>query len=287
VLIGFPQEEGIRRNHGRPGAAQAPDEIRRWLYRLTPADCEAGLSLGEPALVDLGNLRIVGTLEDTQEALAQVVAAVLAAGAIPVILGGGHETAYGHFQGYVTAERSVAIINIDAHLDVRPTLDGRGHSGSPFRQALEHPTHPLPGNQYVCLGAQPQSVSRDHCRYLRERGGQVRWYNDVRHSLEWFFREEGSRRAAAGCAVYVSLDADVVGAAEVPGVSAPNPNGLEGREVLACARLAGSLPWVTSFDLVEISPPVDRDSQSTRWAALVVWNFLMGLSLRSSLSAAQ
>src|SRR5437016_5225101 len=34
VLIGFPQDEGVRRNHGRAGAAEAPGEIRRWLYRL-------------------------------------------------------------------------------------------------------------------------------------------------------------------------------------------------------------------------------------------------------------
>src|SRR5437773_10849098 len=38
VLLGFPQDEGVRRNHGRAGAAQAPEEIRHWLYRLTPWD---------------------------------------------------------------------------------------------------------------------------------------------------------------------------------------------------------------------------------------------------------
>src|SRR5437870_273974 len=38
VLIGFPQDDGVRRNHGRPGSAEAPNEIRRWLYRLTPED---------------------------------------------------------------------------------------------------------------------------------------------------------------------------------------------------------------------------------------------------------
>src|SRR5438552_2655721 len=45
VLIGFPQDEGVRRNHGRPGAAEAPAEIRRWLNRLTSCDCQAGVDL--------------------------------------------------------------------------------------------------------------------------------------------------------------------------------------------------------------------------------------------------
>ena len=38
VVIGFPQDEGVRRNFGRPGALQAPSEIRHWLYRLSPWD---------------------------------------------------------------------------------------------------------------------------------------------------------------------------------------------------------------------------------------------------------
>src|SRR5688572_23523424 len=45
VLVGFPQDEGVRRNGGRPGAAQAPGEVRRWLYRLTPWDPAHDLDL--------------------------------------------------------------------------------------------------------------------------------------------------------------------------------------------------------------------------------------------------
>src|SRR5579862_8472846 len=45
ALIGFPQDEGVRRNHGRPGAAAAPHELRRWLRRLTPWDGESDLDL--------------------------------------------------------------------------------------------------------------------------------------------------------------------------------------------------------------------------------------------------
>src|SRR5437588_12936740 len=92
VVVGFPQDEGVRRNHGRPGAAEAPREIRRWLYRLTPYDCARGPDLHKQPPLDAGNLQIRGSLEDTQAALAEVVAAILQTGAVPVILGGGHET---------------------------------------------------------------------------------------------------------------------------------------------------------------------------------------------------
>src|SRR5260370_36041859 len=45
VVIGFPQDEGVRRNYGRPGAAAAPAEIRRWLHRLSPLDVLLGAGL--------------------------------------------------------------------------------------------------------------------------------------------------------------------------------------------------------------------------------------------------
>src|SRR4051812_40492798 len=123
ALVGFPQDEGVRRNGGRPGAAEAPAEIRRWLYRLTPWDAETDADLAEAPPLDLGDVRLDGDLEAAQQALAEVVAAVLAAGAVPVVLGGGHETAFGAYLGYAAAGWPVGLINVDAHLDVRPLID--------------------------------------------------------------------------------------------------------------------------------------------------------------------
>jgi formiminoglutamase len=227
-------------------------------------------------------VKIHGSLELSQQDLAEVIAGILQQGAVPVVLGGGHETAYGHYLGYVTAGLPVGIINLDAHLDVRPLLNGQGHSGSPFRQAMEYAAQPLPGEHYVCLGAQPHSVSRAHWQFAHERGVVVRWRDEVAGSLGKRFHEEQDQLVRKGCQVYVSLDADVVRTADVPGVSAPNPTGLSGNEAIACARLAGSSPAVASFDLVEIRPDADPDAQSARWAAIAVWHFLAGLACRPS-----
>src|SRR5580692_11367060 len=57
VLLGCPQDEGVRRNGGRPGAAKAPDAIRQFLYRLVIP--------GAVRLFDLGNTLIQPTLEET------------------------------------------------------------------------------------------------------------------------------------------------------------------------------------------------------------------------------
>ena len=133
-------DAGVRRNGGRPGAALGPDAIRHALYRLTP-DAEHPESFAAllDHTADLGDIDVTGDVEADQERLGAVLAPLLADGVVPVVLGGGHETAYGHFLGYVGAERDVEILNWDAHADVRNVGDG-AHSGSPFRQALEHPS---------------------------------------------------------------------------------------------------------------------------------------------------
>lgn len=283
VLLGFPQDEGVRRNGGRPGAAAAPERIRHWLYRLTPWDATSGIDLADHSPLDLGDVRVNDNLEDTQDALGSVIAAILQAGAVPLVLGGGHETAYGHYLGYVKAGKPVAIVNLDAHLDVRPCTGGVGHSGTPFRQAMEHPTCPLPGAHYLCLGAQPHSVSHEHFRYIQERGGQVRWRptvtadqtHDLARTCESHFSDQVS--------IYLTVDADVVQMADVPGVSAPNPSGIPGILVADWLQQAGGHARITSVDLVEICPAHDRDDHSSRWAALALWRFLIGLAARSHL----
>jgi formiminoglutamase len=317
VIVGFPQDEGVRRNHGRRGAAAAPNEIRRFLYRLTPWDGFRDIDLrGKPPL-DAGNVLIKGTLEESQQALGKVVAGILTAGAVPIILGGGHETAFGHFLGYTEhfsnrsdpmelfcdedgqvllpdeselagaimelfcdeggkvmgrLLRRLPIINIDAHLDVRPLTAEGGHSGSPFRQAMERHA------KYVCLGAQPHAVSREHLNFLAERGGVVRWCDQIRGKLCEELANQLERQGQEW--VYISIDADAVTVADVPGVSAPNPFGFSGSEVLSAAFLAGQSANVSSLDLVEINPALDRDGQSSRWGALLIWHFLIGLAKR-------
>ena len=79
-----------------------------------------------------------------------------------------------------------------------------------------------------------------------------------------------------------SMPMSLLGTADVPGVNAPNSSGLAGQmeNCLACARQAGVNPRISSFELVEINPVYDVDQRSARWAATMVWHFLMGLADR-------
>src|SRR5262249_34548622 len=155
----------------------------------------------------------------------------------------------------------------------RPCPEGRGNSGTPFRQAMEHPTHPLPGNRYICFGLQPHATARQHWDYAREKGCVLRWRAECHGSLLGHFAGEVERLERDGCRVHITVDADAVDLGAVPGVSAPNTLGLDAGEVIDCLRLAGKSAAVSSMDLVEVNPAFDRDAQSSRWAALAVWHF--------------
>ena len=61
---------------------------------------------------------------------------------------------------------NVATVNIDVRLEIQPCPGGNGHSGSPFRQAMEHAARPLASGRYVCIGAQPFAVSWEHARCM-------------------------------------------------------------------------------------------------------------------------
>lgn len=272
AIIGFPCDLGVRRNSGRAGAAKGPDEIRRAFYRMTPpASRNAEFSRLLNRCLDVGNLQGEAGLKDLQEFLGAWVGRFLKSGATVVVLGGGHETAFGHFLGYVHAETPVNILNIDAHPDVRPLLDGKGHSGSPFRQALEHPAQLCA--HYRVAGLLPHSTSESHLDYIREKGGDFFFREQVNSSsIVKLLEKDGS--------AMVSFDLDVLDQSCAPGVSAPSVYGL-GQEIwLELAFQAGLRETVRSIDIVELNPRVDPDSRTARVAAMTLYRFLEGRARR-------
>ena len=274
ALIGFPSDEGVKRNGGRPGAAKAPKAIRSQLYKMTP-DAE------QPDVFrnliehtnDLGDVDVNGNLESDQEELGKIVASYIDADVVPVILGGGHETAFGHFLGYAKSGVETAIMNIDAHTDVRSLKNSQAHSGSPFRQAIEHESGCC--NTYLAAGLQPHAVAKSHLDYIDANGGQYKFRDETNiTSISSLFHMHESDH------LMVTFDMDAVDQAFAPGVSAPCTNGLHPELWLTAAYLAGRNEQVSSFDISECNPEYDRDGQTARLAALTVWNFLLGLSQR-------
>ena len=253
-------------------AASAPAELRQWLHRLTP-DARDGtrfISLLEHT-ADLGDVVLTGNLDADQATLGEVVAGQLNLGRFIIVLGGGHETSYGHFLGYAIAKQRPSILNWDAHADVRPLRDRLAHAGSPFRQAIEHPTRTL--RSYTVAGLQPHSASVAHVEYVR-RHGRALFRDEVTPTV---MRELYAKLEAPGM---VSFDMDAVDQAFAPGVSAPASGGFDVAAWLQFAFEAGRRSAVRSCDVVELNPALDRDGQTGRLAALTVWHILRGFAAR-------
>ena len=272
-LIGFPSDEGVKINGGRPGASKAPMLIFEELLKLTPHPFHFNkhFKLLEKT-ESLALLDCTGDLSADHERLGKSISNSLSEQVLPVILGGGHETAFGHFLGYAKSRLAVNIVNIDAHTDVRHFKNGNAHSGSPFRQAVEHPSGMC--KSYNVFGLNPASVSVDHLAYVQNQGDAVFEHSlsvdSTLNRLNLF--EEGN--------IMITMDMDAVGQADAPGVSAPNASGISKEDWLKLAYGFGNHPKVTSFDLSEVNPEFDRDNQTVKLAALTVWYFLLGVALR-------
>src|SRR4051812_37780290 len=74
VLLGFPSDEGVRRNGARAGAAGAPRYIRSALYRLPPDSRQPKLEGLLRRTRDLGDLEVSGALDADQRSLGELVA---------------------------------------------------------------------------------------------------------------------------------------------------------------------------------------------------------------------
>lgn len=265
AILGCPTDEGVRRNGGRPGAAEGPAAIRRCLYRLGVAGLE-GL-----AIVDLGDTAPGPDLEATHARHRATVARVIGDGKRLITLGGGNDVAYPDVAGLADAAPPVLAINVDAHYDVR--ADSPRNSGTPYRQLLEG-GHVAPG-AFAVLGAQPFANSPVYTAYLAGLGAQVITLREA--------RLRGLVATARGLladshegSVFWGLDMDVVCAAEAPGVSAPNPLGMSGDELCALAELAGADPRTRLVELSELSPRHDIDQRTARLAAVAIWHVLLG-----------
>ncbi|HSI70988.1 MAG TPA: formimidoylglutamase [Gillisia sp.] len=150
VLFGIPEDIGVRANNGKKGTANAWNVALRSLLNvqankytnaenlilLGEVDCQAFLNraenLGEedPHYLDkLGDL-----VTEIDKVVADVVGKIVSIGKIPIVIGGGHNNAYGNIKGTsLSLKKPINILNIDAHTDLR-RLEHR-HSGNGFTYA--------------------------------------------------------------------------------------------------------------------------------------------------------
>jgi len=266
ALVGYACDEGVRRNQGRVGAIEGPDSIRGRLGKLAFHHQKSVADVGDVVCVD-------GDMESAQEVLSQLTEKLLRRNAFPIVMGGGHDVAYGHFNGIKRAspDKKIGILNFDAHFDLRPVV-GQPSSGTPFYQILTENDE----MDYMVVGIHPSSNTNALFDFAREKNvkfwpiEQCLWMTaiEIEDGLKDLIRNNDL--------IYVSIDLDGFSSAYAPGVSAPSPIGLDPRFVLKALEVLLESEKVVSLDVAELNPSLDQDQQTANLAAKLI-DFVTGV----------
>lgn len=265
ALLGFASDEGIRRNAGRPGAAQGPDALRRTLANLPV--------LHARPLYDAGNIVCEDrALELAQAHYSQRAQQLLDSGHWVVGLGGGHEISYASYAalcGHLGPSSSrIGIFNFDAHFDLRE--QGCASSGTPFLQALEHAHRSGKPLHYHCIGVS-RSSNTPRLFATAEREGAHYITDDALRAWNWHAQTELVKLwCDAVDVIYLTLCLDVLPQSIAPSVSAPNPGGVSLEVVEALLDQVMASGKVRLMDVAELCPPLDLDQTTARVAARLI-----------------
>lgn len=270
VLLGFCCDEGVRRNQGRVGAKNGPTQFRKVLAGL-PVHFSSQIQL-----LDGGDVYCHETdLEGAQQRLADLVAKIRQQGGFPLLLGGGHEITYGHFKGLHTGNNSIGIINIDAHLDIRPLKDGVGNSGTGFYQIADDLSREGKPFHYLALGIQDISNTKSLLAYAESKGATIIKAEDVHAGNLQEITAAVQNFADRVDQVYLTIDLDAFAAPYAPGVSALAFNGIV-PDATFQRIFQGiiNLPNLVSMDVAELNPVYDIDQRTTKLGSDLIFKFL-------------
>ncbi len=196
VLLGLPEDIGVRANLGRGGAYSAWQPVLTTLLNI-----QSNQFLSGEELLVLGHVDFSNEMEQVKkfdfhnekelkqsreivhvidEFVAPIIATIVSCGKEPIIIGGGHNNAYPNIKGAASGLKQsgkintakINCINCDAHTDLRP-IEGR-HSGNGFTYALANgylhkysvlPLHEIfnAGSIIQELNSHPKSI---HCTFF-------------------------------------------------------------------------------------------------------------------------
>ncbi|OGT46465.1 MAG: formimidoylglutamase [Gammaproteobacteria bacterium RIFCSPHIGHO2_12_FULL_41_20] len=271
ALVGFKCDEGIRRDLGRIGAAEGPTAIRQSLGKLpiqkSPLTC-----------YDVGNIVCLDhDLEASQYALGEVIALLLENRITPIVLGGGHELAWGHFQGIAKTypHQHLGIINFDAHFDMEP-MHPRHQAGAstPFTQIAEAHRAARRHFDYNCIGIQHAGNIRQLFDTAKHYHTHIILADELHQGQQEKCLDFVDRVIDQNEIIYLSLALDVFATPYAPGVSSVQPLGLNPWHVIPLIRQIAGSGKVIGYDIAELCPRYDIHHCTAKLAALMIYEII-------------
>jgi agmatinase len=282
AILGAPTDDLVS---DRPGARFGPRAIRA-------ASCPPGPHLEarvDPTrvlrIVDFGDAAVLpADPARTHEAIERTVEQIVAAGAVPIVLGGDHAIAEPDIRPCAARHGAVGLVHFDAHTDTGVQVFGvdRSH-GTPMYRLVEAGV--VDPRRYVQVGLRGYWPGEREFAWQRERGISSFFMHDVR-AIGIAAVVDGAREIVGDAPVFLSVDVDVLDPAFAPGTGTPEPGGMTSGDLLwACRELAARVELVGA-DVVEVVPTAVGSADVTALVAeRIVREILTGLALRRSASA--
>lgn len=149
VLLGLPEDIGVQGNHGIPGTRHAWEAALKAILNVQHNSIVKGSRVLVLGHLDFSNAysKIEGLTGDDlvnqcrkvteiiDQEVTDLIRQIVAAGKKPIVIGGGHNNAYGILKGTsLGLGTGLNALNIDAHTDLRKRSSR--HSGNGFSWAI-------------------------------------------------------------------------------------------------------------------------------------------------------
>ena len=275
AILAIPSDSG---GPYRTGSRFAPNAIRAMSVMLRPINpYRGGINIFEELRIrDVGDCGVVpGYLEETYRQIEEAVDAIVAAGVVPMSLGGDHSVTLPQLRAVAKRHGPLALVHFDSHSDTWDSyFAGKLYSaGTPFRRAVEEnivdPSHSIQ------IGLRGSLFSPTDVSQSVELGYEVLTTDDV-FALGADKLAERVAARTAGRPVFLTFDLDFADPAAAPGVQTPESGGFSAHETLTILRKLHGVDLV-GCDVVETNPLYDGPGQITSLLAATVMAELLAL----------
>lgn len=292
VLLGIPEDIGVKANYGRGGAHTAwKPSLESFLSQQSNhyLNGKNVCVLGHIYLDDLmekadklnaknkdevAELRNLVSIIDQR--VTEIVSKIIQCKKIPIIVGGGHNNSYPIIKGCSLAlNQKINVINCDPHTDFRP-LEGR-HSGNGFSYAY----HEKFMNKYSVFCIHEQYNTASVLNEFTKNNGQLYYstYEDLLVKENKTYSETLSQNIgfvkALPCGIEIDLDAitNVPSSAKTSSGISP----LQARQyVYQCAKQLNAI-YLHIAEGAPILSHIKADNKTGKLIAYLISDFIKGL----------
>jgi len=272
VLLGIPEDIGIRANHGKAGAAKA------WVHSLKSiCNMQHNRFCKGSSLIVLGHLDVTELMEQAAELIntdnegrralsalvekldkdvSHVICRIIQAGKIPIVIGGGHNNAYGNIKGAALAKgKPVSAINYDSRARLR-MLEGR-HSGNGFSYAFEEGFL----KNYFIFGLHESYANKGILETVKKHNDRIRYntYEQIAVRKEKHFTQELALVKGFVTDDPFGLEIDMSALPHFP-TDTMSASGFSIEKARHFVHFFGQLKNVTYFHICEAAPELECEN---------------------------